>query len=501
MDINESKNLTFRRQYLLVPERIECPFAHQVHRITDKYTLYAHRDLLVSHHQDQDNRLILLGDIFDFEQPQKDNTEILEDLSAAPGLKDLSKMVGKYSGRYVIILVLLDEIFLIHDATASRKVYYSLIRDDPWFASQPHLLARVMGLKKTSNPSKLAFYKSNDFICLNHSNLGDTTYYDEIFQLIPNHYFNVNNGEVVRYWPNKQLIQMPFGAAVEKGAVMVKGYLEAIEARYKIMLPVTSGSDSRLLMSGTRSFREKIVYYINLDQGLSELDLDVRIPRKLLGKLGLDFKVFHLNREIDESFKKVYFENNPIASKKYLPHIYNYHLHYPDRVNLPGNIASAPWGVYQMNAKKVTIEELIRYYGVQKHAFARNYYQRWWEGCRQLCENCNLNVINLFYWEERISNWGNQISIDKDIAQEEFNPFNSRLLNEIFLSLPLACNNEPDKKIHEAIILKLWPELMRIPFNPSFRTKLQRILARLGIFTATSTIYYRLIKKHLVTCE
>ncbi|MCK5136581.1 MAG: hypothetical protein KAR19_12385 [Bacteroidales bacterium] len=494
MIINELQQLTFRRQYLLVPGHIDCPFMHNTKQVTDKYTLYYHPDLVITDLKVTNKQLILLGDMFDYEDPQKDNQKILKDLLAV-SFDALLEMSGRYSGRFTLILIEHNHTIILHDSTAARKIYYCTRQDEMWFCSHPHLLAKVMGLKRTSSPSKLEFYRSADFISLNNSDLGNTTYYDEISQLMPNHYFDVDGNKIIRYWPTAKIEKLGLKEAAERCAVMIKGYMESIANRYKIMLPVTAGSDSRLLLAATRIFKDNVYYYINMDKDMSESSKDIRTPKKLFSYLGMDFKVVTLPSEIDASFEKVYFENNPLASKFFLPHIYNYYLNFSDKVNLPGNIASSPWGVNHMNRKKVTIKALTRYYDVHKYDYAMEYYQKWWDGCHDLCEACNLNVINLYYWEERIANWGGQISLDKDIAQEDFNPFNSRLLNELFLSVPLKFNNDPDKIMHRSIIKNLWPELMKQSFNPSLKTKTQLFLSYLGIYTVIHRIFYRFVHR------
>jgi len=287
-------------------------------------------------------------------------------------------------------------------------------------------------------------------------------------------------------------LKLKWKEAAERCTVMIRGYMESIINRYQIMLPVTAGGDSRTLMSATKGLSDRVLYYVNREKGMSDKSLDIRVPKKLFKNLGMDFHTVHIPSHIDPSFEKVYFENNPHATSTFLPHIYNYYLHFSDRVNIPGNIASAAWGVNQLSRRRITIEKLIRYNGVQRSDFVRDYYEQWMKNCHELCKANNLNVINLFYWEERLSNWGNQITQDKDIAQEEFNPYNSRLFNELFLSVPLKYYNEPDKQMHKHIIRSLWPELLQYQFNPTIRTKSQLLLAYLGLFSMTSKLYFRI---------
>lgn len=494
MDDKDRERLIFRRQYLLIPKQIDCPFVHDILEVNQEHWLYSHKDLNVTQVKEGSRKLLLLGDMFDYEDPTKNNEEILRDLLGL-SLDLLLKRSGDYSGRFVMISVNETGFVILHDATAARKVYFSNQGGEMWFASQQHLLAKVLGLQATEDPSKQNFYQSQRFVDLNNSNLGNTSYYDDIEQLMSNHYFDVIKKDSLRYWPREAPDQLTFEEVAEKCTKMLAGYMKSIANRYDIMLPVTAGGDSRLLMSGTREFQENVYYYINQTANTSDQDKDIKYSVRFFKKLGMEFNVLHLPTDIDPAFEEVYFKNNPIASRFFLPHIYNYFLNFEDRVNLPGHVASAPWGVYQINESRVNIDEISRYYKVSEFEYARAYFENWMNDIQGICSDCRLKVLNLFYWEERICNWGNQISIDKDIAQEEFNPMNSRVLNELFLSLPLKYNNEPDKKLHTQIIKNLWPELMTMPFNPTLMTAMKMLLARFGLFTPVAKGLYRLNSK------
>jgi len=266
METSAKERLTLRRQYIIAPENLECPFNHSVFSLNGKYNLFAHIDLLVTTCEQADLKLILLGDMFDFESPRKSNFNILTDLLTSDFIQLLERAT-KYSGRYVLIYLTNQHFYIFTDVNARRKVYYSNWKNKIYIASQPHLLARVLGLNCTNNRSKLAYYNSEDFKRLSHSDIGNTTYYDEIYQLIPNHYLDVDHFNIKRYWPNKILKMRPFMEVANECAVMIKGYMEAIAYRYDVMLPVTAGFDSRMLLAGAKDIKKNVFFYINRDTG------------------------------------------------------------------------------------------------------------------------------------------------------------------------------------------------------------------------------------------
>jgi hypothetical protein len=483
----EFERLKYRNQYILAPSPIECPFICKSFNLDGNYFLYAHIDLITTIVELNNKKVMLLGDMFDYENSQKSNYEILEDLVLIDSNSILHR-IGRYSGRFVLIFQERDSFTLLHDATATRKVYYSKLERGVWLASQPHLLARVLGFKITTNQEKLAYYESKEFVSMFNSNIGDTTPYEEIKQLMPNHFLEINSFKVKRFWPDMKIDYQPFEDVAKKCAEMIEGYMESITNRYEVMLPVTAGKDSRILLAASKRFKERVFYYINKVHHLKETSADIAVPRKLLSKLGLDFHILNPYGTVDEDFKQLYFENNEFASHKFLPLIHNYYVNFREKINLPGNIASAESELFLGRKKTITGKNLARWNKLDRFEYAINYYNQWISGCHELCRKSNINPLNLFYWEERLGNCGTQIQLEKDMAQEDVNPFNSRDLAILYASVSPKDILAPYYKLHKRIMEILWPEVLTVPINPGMRMILKKIIKPLGILD----LYHRL---------
>jgi hypothetical protein len=180
-----------------------------------------------------------------------------------------------------------------------------------------------------------------------------------------------------------------------------------------------------------------------------------------------------------------------MASKGYFPFIYNYYTEFSDRVNLPGNIATAGFEQYKDHKMKVTAKALIKLHGIKNYPFALKYYTEWLTDCREACQRNNINILNLFYWEERLANWGTQIQLEKDIAQEEFNLFNSRLLVTYFFSAKSKYILPPSFILHRRIIKELLPEVLAEPINPGMKNIFKRILQYTGLLEIIYKIKYK----------
>jgi len=490
MEAFELERLRFRSQYLLVPKEIACPFNHVVKKLAGSYILYSHVDLLVTDYSNGFMQLVLLGDIFDYDDKHKTNQEILSDISDN-NLSLILPKLARYTGRFVLICVEKNDIYLLHDATATRKVYYCKINDLVYCSSQPHLLAKVLGLNPTSNPSKLEYYDSKRFIGLFNASIGTTTYYDEVQQLLPNHYFSVSGYNTIRFWPTEKRQDISVEECAEICAPMIRGYMENICSRYETMLPVTAGKDTRTLLAAAYNIKDKLYYYTNKEEHMSADYVDLQIPSKLLTKLGLEYHILNPYKlEIDEGFKKVYFENNPLASQFFLPIIYNYYINFSDRVNLPGNIATSASWFFPNLKKNISSKTLVDIYRVNQFQYAWETYSDWLKGIQESVNQTGFLIMDLFYWEERLGNWGTQIQIDKDIAQNDINPFNSRMMVETILSVePVYKRNMGTYPINSAIIKRLWPECLDLPINPCLRNKFYRGLEMFGLLG----VYYRML--------
>jgi hypothetical protein len=356
------------------------------------------------------------------------------------------------------------------------------------------LIAKVLNLDFTKEKSRCDFYRSEDFEILLNSNIGNTTCYDDVFQVLPNHYFDLSENESLRYWPKHKIKKSPLNEVVDICSVMIKGFIESICSRYPVMLPVTAGRDSRLLLAATSSVRNKVFYYINRVNGIkNKTHHDMVIPGRLLPKLNLEFHILDPGNSIDKDFEKIYFENNRFGSLQYLPIIHNYFANFSDKINLPATFSSTTQSVYETNGKAINADLLASLILVRKYDFAEKYFKAWFNECGKLCRQCNIDILNLLYWEERMANWGTQIQLDKDIAQDEIIPYNSRLLMETMLMAPESSRDKPDFELIREITKKLWPETLQEPYNIDIKTKALKLSKTLGIMQPVKSVYYSFI--------
>ena len=108
-------------------------------------------------------------------------------------------------------------------------------------------------------------------------------------------------------------------------------------------------------------------------------------------------------------------------------------------------------------------------------------YRKWIDEISPYCKENNINILDMFYWEERMGNWGTQYQMDKDIAQDEFFLLNSRYLIENLFSVPYKYRPKYLNDFYRMLIKSMWPELVKYPFNPRFEYRLKAVAQRLKV--------------------
>ena len=98
--------------------------------------------------------------------------------------------------------------------------------------------------------------------------------------------------------------------------------MRAIVHRHSVMMAVTAGTDSRTLLAASKDLQNKIYFFVN-NHRLKDNDPDILVPRKMFESIGGQFHVHYVPDDIDEEFRRVFFDNVFLANERLLAPIYN----------------------------------------------------------------------------------------------------------------------------------------------------------------------------------
>jgi hypothetical protein len=464
MNPKEKHRLLYRRQFYLSPTPIS-DFEHwNKWQLPTGYILYAHPDLLVSQATMSDKQIILIGDIFDSSDAEKGNAEIVNLLVTAGSMDELTEMVYPMGGRYAIIFIQNSRTCLFNDPSASRKIFYTTHLPNNVCGSQPHVIADYCHIQKSVQPDVAAYYNSEHFVKGWLINIADNTAWENIRQLLPNHYLELETGSKIRFWPRHRIKRMSLRQATVQASEVITGIMEGFAKRYPLMMAITSGNDSRVLLAASRKISDEIYLYINKNPGMPDTHRDITISRSLLNKMGLEQHIHEYSQEVDPEFKEIFMKNSAYPIEENMGLIYNiYFKKFQNRVNCPGGFSDIARNFYFTYKKNITADVLAKMYmmSIQNYQFQMPYIakclQVWLDETQEVARKYGYNILDLFNWEERNGNWYTTFQEDKDIAQEEFIAFNCRKYMETCLSTRSRYRDLDTNILYKSMVRYMWP--------------------------------------------
>ena len=402
--------------------------------------------------------------------------------------------IKRYAGTFALLFKDNNNTIILHDARALREIYYCTMPNQIVCGSQPNLITKFSNpeIQPTSNPDLLDFYKNHLW---DSRWIGDETYFESVKHLLPNHYFDITNHEVRRYWPNEPIKPLPLAEAVSRSCKFLQGIMKAIVHRHSVIMAVTAGTDSRTLLAASRGIQNKMYHFVN-NSGLGFDHPDIYVPQSMLNSLEIPFHVQEVPTDVDDEFRKVFFNNTFLATECLLPAIYNvFFKNHDDKTCIlgVGEIGRNFYGKEPKNLNAYRMAYLLKY---KKCHYVIKQCEKIMADILPVARESGINVLDLFYWEQRLGNWGAVRNSESCIAIEKVDPYDSHMLCEIFLGVDEKYKNyqETPCVLFREIIRNMWPDLLEWPINPPFdiRDKVTGLLLNVGIFHQLKELKYQL---------
>lgn len=498
---NLEKHFLFgRRQFILGPSIIKSLINWKSLKINNELFLTYHPDLGVDYVRNESKIFVLLGIILDPFHPELSNKEVLLNLSRSGSFEELIENTYHLGGRWIIIYDNANQTNVFHDATGNRQIFFTNVNDKIWCASQPHFIAEYLKINKTEDKEVLDFMNSTLYKEYEHAWIGDGTFYDEIYHLLPNHFLDIRNRKVKRYWPNEKFImrKIPIEQSIELSSQILQGMIKSVSLRYPILLAVTAGIDSRILLAASKIIKDKVYYFIQ-EFASNRGSYDINVPKRLLKKLQLEFHVEKCEKIIkDEEFNQFFYKNVAVIqteAKKVLH--YNFYEKFQGKIYISGNVSEIARNYYGVDKNNMTAERLARTYErrlsisyehtVDKYKLRK--IDEWLFEAARIAESSNVSILDLFCWEQDMGNWGAMFAADLDIAIEVIYPFNCRTLLIQLLSVDEKYRLS-NNILYKELIKKMWKEALCEPINPvGFNTRILNLINKIIKNTKKQIVY------------
>lgn len=474
MDMASIKNnsLLYRNQFVLGPVFIdELAFWKKIDAGSG-IRLTVHPDLHTCQSLYKDKSLLLLGYILDPDNPDRGDSEILENLIRVfADCDSFYEQTHRLGGRWILIASDGRNTTLFNDATGLRQVFYTDLNSvkDLWCSSQPGMLAELLHLEM--DDAAVKFIHSPEIMRNREYQFpGEASPYREIKHLLPNHCLDLNSGSCRRFWPSGPLGTLSRDEGIAKVSSILEGLMKSASSRFDLVLSMTAGLDSRVVLAASRPIRHKLSYLTLRQLGWAEDHADIAIPSMLLPKLGLKHTVLNSSHITDAEYIKYYKKNSVLAHDVWAPDAQAISFFYRQtKVAVTGSACEiARWALREYLPKckwrNLSARDLSLLKRMGEQPFAIHFFDTWLSGVGEIF---NLELLDLFEWEQGHGNWLAMCQLEFDSAWKDlFTPYNCRALLVDMLSVDEKHRKPPKYSFFIDMMMKLWPEVLSLPINP-----------------------------------
>lgn len=389
--------------------------------------------------------------------------EMLADkiLSVTKTIEDVVDYEMHLGGKYLIFYKDAYGMYAIPDATASIPFCYSTGECQLVCAPNSEFIANKLSILPDEQLLKIR--RSSEISQAMPYNL---TIYKEIEQLLPNHYFSFCERKAVRF-VNLQERASSISAkeAATITAPMIENILRLYSGRFKLYCPITSGRDSRVVLSFMLNDDCKTETYTINHSIFCKDEPDVLIPIQIAQAVNIINEQIR-DREPDEQMQKEFDEAFGATgySKRTLMIANTINHAYADGAVINGDII----GQVGKCSLHRDIPELFasgRYFRCKLHNFSRESLaalRKWMNSVRKSAE-C-VNMFDMFSVENRMGRWAAQENlIYAMIGQHYLNIFNSRSI--IYPWTLVSRKDRKTSNIHLELIRIKYPSLLDVPFE------------------------------------
>ena len=212
----------------------------------------------------------------------------------------------------------------------------------------------ILNLQKSHDPILKDFINSEHYEKSERLWIGDGTIYSEVKHLMPNYFLDVLNIKTERYWVIEDVnASQEMDSAVMAAGEILRGSIKAISSRYDCMLAVTAGWDSRAF-TASKDVQDRIRYFVSTMNRLTPEHMDIKVPSKLLKKLGLKLNIVDNLSPVSEEIETTLQRNVTMARNLPKTLTIQYHFdHSGDKVNINGNASEIIRSFYGDNHPKI----------------------------------------------------------------------------------------------------------------------------------------------------
>jgi hypothetical protein len=433
------------------------------------------------------HQCLLIGDVFSSVHVNHERREIAKELSKANETKEFLHSIRHLTGRFVAILFEGDHIQVFGDAMGQFEVYHD--KDCSVIASSLAVMGQVIDLKPHSGQKKELYDQIDTGSKIQ---IGYTTKFENAFHLMPNHLIDSEKKDQVRYYPTVDDLEEK--RSLEEGATSIARalelYAQSISRIPNLSIPVTGGNDSRILLGAFRKHQFDCFIFDHPDSNRAHRD--IRVAKKLLASQNKKLRIIKYKAEFDDEGKEFYSDESRLPRIQTRTYIWNaYHKYLKQNYVLVGYGGEIGRSFFK-NIKNPNARMFAALMGYPGNPVVIEEMQKWIDkiGADLLTQE---NIMDWFYWEQRMGNWGARLMTEVAYVADQVSPMNSRFILETMLMVPKKHRQFTGNDLTERIIKSLDPSLLTVSINPSLKYRIIWLMVKFGVYDFYQNIRLRVI--------
>ena len=470
------------KQYILLPTAKSCAFAHWQPVSLGEFTLHSNLETTVV--QKDETKLVLLGYAIHIEHTDWNEQQILA--HCPEDQAELEEYIKDLAGNFLILSHHPNSFLAYADAAAVLKLYY--LKDDNGIlaaASDPKVLLAHFDVTLLKDEKALEYFNSEAF-AKHPVYLGDKTRFENIKQLLPNHFMNFRSGEALRYFPTEPFSLKDVDEVALELKSILKRIVKAYKLRFSLKIGLTAGWDSRMVLAATKEV--DVSTYTFQRKGMKETATDIKIARKLAQKFNIKHSLLPLFKDERKSVQADLLDAFDLIEKQRVKRLAAGFTQFNERdLTLVGTVSEICKNYYD-SVPITDGRSLAQASHYPLMDYVVEHFEEKFQELKEVSEKTGYDLRDLAHWEQDISNFAAQSTFQTMQVVNTLSPFNCRRLIELCLRVDRQFRDKQRHELYKRYMLQAWPELLSIPVNPSLKRKLIVLGKNLGLYP----IYKRL---------